>query len=244
MKISPPPFVREGGVLNAASFAASPAPLATGSMAIVFGAYLNAGPQVLSTSVGPDGKLVTSLGGTQITVNKVPAPILYSTSSQVSIQIPVEVAGQTTASVVVTVGGQSSGPRTINIAPTAPGFFTVNQAGTGEAVVVHEDGITPVTPQNPARRNEMVVFYLTGLGVLNPALGTGVPAGANFAAAPIALQFGNANAVIEYAGAAPGFVGLNQINARVPAGAPTGSVPVSISVGGSQANPVTVAIGQ
>ncbi len=244
MKVIPPPFVPVGAVLNAASFAASPAPLAPGSIAVVFGHYLNDGNQVLSTSIGPDGKVIASLGGTQITVNNVPAPILYSLPSQVSIQIPFEVAGQDTASVAVTVGGQTSIPRSINVAPTAPGFFTQNQAGTGEAIVVHEDGATLVTPQNPARRNEVVVFYLTGLGVLNPPLETGVPAGANAAAARISLMFGPANAVIEYAGAAPGFVGLNQINARIPAGAPTTrDVPVSIAVGGRQANPVIVPIG-
>lgn len=90
MKITPPPFVREGGVLNAESFAASPAPLAPGSMAVVSGAYLNNGSQALSTSIGPDGRVVTSLGGTQITVNNIPAPILSSIPSQVTIQIPDE----------------------------------------------------------------------------------------------------------------------------------------------------------
>lgn len=245
MKVIPPPFVPAGGVLNAASFAASPAPLAPGSIAVVFGAYLNEGTQALSPSLGADGKLTTSLGGTQITVNNVAAPILYSTPSQVSIQIPFEVAGQGTASVAVTVGGQTSAPRSINIAPTAPGFFTQNQAGTGEAIVVHENGVTLVTPQNPARRNEVVVFYLTGLGVLDPPLATGAPAGANSAAAQVSLMFGTSNAVAEYAGAAPGFVGLNQINVRIPADAPaTRDVPVSITVDGRQANPVVISIGQ
>jgi uncharacterized protein (TIGR03437 family) len=245
MKLIPPPFVPAGAILNGASFAASPAPLAPGSIAVAFGAYLNDGPQVLSTAIGADGKVVTSLGGTEIKVNDIAAPFLYSTAGQVSFQIPFEVAGQTAATVVVTVGGQTSGPRSINIAPAAPGFFTQNQAGTGEAVVVHEDGVSIVTPQSPAKRNEIVIFYLTGLGVLSPALGTGVPAAANTTAAQVSLQFGGANAVIEYAGAAPGFIGLNQINARIPGTAPiANNVPVSIIVGGRQANPVTIAIGQ
>ncbi|HUS08607.1 MAG TPA: SBBP repeat-containing protein [Bryobacteraceae bacterium] len=244
MKVVPPPFVAAGGVLNGASFA-SPAPLAPGSLAVVFGAYLNDGPQVLSTSLDTSGKVVTSLGGTSVLVNNVPAPILYSVSTQVAIQIPFELASQTIGVVTVGVGGQFSDGRGIGIAPAAPGIFTRNQAGTGEAIVVHQDGVTVVTPQNPAKRNEVVVIYATGLGVLNPALGTGVPAGANMAQAQMTIAFGAANGIIEYAGAAPGFVGLNQINARIPAGAPIASdVPISISVGGRTGNPVTVAIGQ
>ena len=244
MRVVPPPFIPQGAVLNAASFA-SPAPLAPGSMAIVFGAYLNNGPQVLSTSLGADGTVVTSLGGTRILVNNIPAPILYSISTQVAIQIPFELAGQTIALVVAQVGGQFSEGRGIGLAPAAPGIFTRNQAGTGEAIVFHQDGVTLVTPQNPAKRNEVVTIYGTGLGVLNPALGTGVPAGANLAQAQITIAFGNASGTIEYAGATPGFVGVNQINARIPAGAPIASdVPVSLNVGGRQANSVIVAIGQ
>jgi uncharacterized protein (TIGR03437 family) len=243
MKLIPPPFVPDAAVVNAASFAAPPAPLAPGSMAIVFGAYLNDGPQVLSTIIGQDGKVATSLGGTSITVNNVPAPILYSLNTQIAFQIPFEVAGQTTASVVVNVGGQSSVARTINIATAAAGIFTVNQAGTMDAIVVHSDGVTLVTPQNPARRGEVVVLYCTGLGVQNPALGTGVPAGASFTIAPVVLLFGVTNATIEYAGAAPGFVGLNQINATIPATSQTGNtVPLLLSVAGRQANVATIAI--
>lgn len=243
MRVIPPPFVPNGGVVNSASYTAHPAPLAPGSMATVFGAYLNDGPQVLSTIIGQDGKVATSLGGSSVTVNNVPAPILYSLSTQLAIQIPFEVAGQTTASLVVNVGGQPSAPRTINIAPAAAGIFTVNQAGTQDAIVVHSDGVTLVTPQNPARINEVVVMYVTGVGVLNPALGTGVPAGANVAVNPINLHFGVTPAVVEYAGAAPGFVGLNQINARISAGSQTGSaVPILFSVSGRQAIVATIAI--
>ncbi|MSO19837.1 MAG: hypothetical protein EXQ56_05125 [Acidobacteria bacterium] len=163
-----------------------------------------------------------------------------SPRAQVAVQIPFEVAGQTTASLVVTVSGQSSAPRTINVAPTAPGFFTLNQAGSGPAVVLHSDGATPVTAENPARLNEVVIFYLTGLGALSSPLETGAPAGGNPSAATATLTIGGIggsgiSAVVDYAGAAPGFVGLNQVNARIPANAP---------LGGRLSNQVTIPIGQ
>jgi uncharacterized protein (TIGR03437 family) len=166
----------------------------------------------LSPTTGADGKVATSLGGTEVLVNNIKAPILFSEG------------------------------RSIGLAPTAPGFYTQNNQGTGEVVALHQDGVTPVTRLNPAKRNEVVVLHLTGLGVLNPVVGTGVPAGANPVVAPVTLMFGTANGTVEYAGAVLGNVGRNQINARIPAGAPSGDVPVSITVGGRAANPVTIAI--
>jgi len=194
---------------------------------------------------GPDGKLTVELGGTQVSINNVPAPILYSTLRQVLIQIPFEVAGQSTASMTVTVAGQTSVARSINIAPAAVGIYTQTQTGTGDAVVMHEDGVTLITPENPAKRNEVVRFYVTGLGVLNPALATGAAAVENAATERVQMTIGAANAVIEYAGGLPDSVGMNQIQARIPVGAPTGSqVPVAITVGERSANPVVIAIGQ
>ncbi len=43
---------------------------------VVFWAYLNDGSNASSTSIGPGGKVVTTLGGSTVTVNNVPAPIL------------------------------------------------------------------------------------------------------------------------------------------------------------------------
>jgi minor extracellular serine protease Vpr len=48
---------------------------------------------------------------------------------------------------------------------------------------------------------------------------------------------------VEFSGLAPGYVGLYQVNAQVPAGAATGSaVPVVISIGGVASNTVTMAV--
>ncbi|MEP7362274.1 MAG: hypothetical protein ABI972_03395 [Acidobacteriota bacterium] len=63
------------------------------------------------------------------------------------------------------------------------------------------------------------------------------------AIALVALLSGNANATIQYAAAAPGFVGWNQINATIPATSQTGNaVPILLSVSGRQANVATIAI--
>ena len=49
--------------------------------------------------------------------------------------------------------------------------------------------------------------------------------------------------MVTYSGLAPGFAGLYQVNAQVPAGAPTGgTVAVAITIGGSTSNAVTIAV--
>ena len=68
-------------------------------------------PQQVETLTGQFKAIITSLGGTSVTVNNTPAPIFYSTLGQIGIQVPYEVVGQSTAQIVVTVAGQSSVPR-------------------------------------------------------------------------------------------------------------------------------------
>jgi uncharacterized protein (TIGR03437 family) len=241
-RIPPPPDVSVGGVVNNGSFAPNPAPLAPGAIAAVFGSNLNDGTIQLSSSFGGDGKLITALGGTSVTINGTAAPIFYSTMGQIGIQIPYEVAGQSTAQIVVSVAGQSSVARTFNIAPSAPGIFTANQQGTGIAAVLHQDGVSPITPQNPAHPDEVIIFFLTGLGALSPSVATGAPSGGNLSATAT-LTIDGVSAAVDYAGGAPGFVGLNQINARVPANTRTAeAIPVIVSIGGRASNTATVPV--
>jgi uncharacterized protein (TIGR03437 family) len=240
-KIPNPPEVSQGGVVNNGSFAPSPAPVAPGSIAAVFGTNLNDGTFVLASSFGANGRLTTTLGGASATVNDISAPMFYSTPGQLGIQIPFEVTG-TSATIRVTVSGQTSVPRTFSIDTVAPGVFTTTADGKGTAAVLHQDGVTPVTAQNPAKPNEVVVFFVTGLGVLAPPLATGEPSSLNRTGNPIVTIDGS-SAEILFAGAAPGFVGLNQINVRIPPNTRTGaSIPVLITASGKQSNAVTIPV--
>ena len=235
------PVASDGGIVNNASYAANPAPVAPGSIAAIFGTGLNNGSQVFSSSFGPDGKLVTALGGASVTVGGIPAPLFYSTSGQLGVQIPVELTG-TSAEVLVTVGGLTSQPRTVNLAPIKPGLFSVSQDGKGAAVCMHTDGVTPVNDFNPAKPNEVLIFYGTGFGSVTPPLLTGVPATLNQTATP-AVTIDGLSAQVQFSGIAPGFVGLNQINVVVPALARNAADPVVLSVGGVPANTVTLQVG-
>jgi uncharacterized protein (TIGR03437 family) len=57
------------------------------------------------------------------------------------------------------------------------------------------------------------------------------------------VTIGGVPATPSFAGLAPGWVGLYQVNVQVPANAPTGdAVPVTLSVGGAVSNQVTIAV--
>jgi uncharacterized protein (TIGR03437 family) len=230
-------------LVNNASFAASPAPVAPGSIAAVFGSNLNDGSTVLSSSFGPDGKLVTTLGGASVRINDVPVPVFYSTPGQLGVQVPFELAGQTLATVQATVGGQISVPRTIFINALAPGVFTANNQGTEAAAALHENGVTPVTAQSPARPGEIVILYATGLGVATPPLATGEPSTGNVTVATATVLIDGVAAEVQFSGTAPGFVGLNQINVRIPGSTRSAAdVPVALIVGGVSSNTATIAV--
>lgn len=239
----PRPEVNDGGVVNNASFVSGAMMVAPGSIAAVFGKNMNSGAAVPSSSFGADGKLVTSLGGGTVTINNIPAPLLYSTPGQLGIQIPFELAGQTSATIQIVVGGQSSPPRTIFLAPFAPGLFTLSQDGKGSVAALHQDGVTPITPEKPAKPGEVISLYGTGLGTLTPAVATGARSPANRTAAEATLTLDGVLAEVLFAGAAPGFVGLNQVNIRIPANVRLSpNVPLVLTIGGKQSNVVTVPV--
>ena len=247
-KFTPPgnsgPAVLEGGIVNNASFAVAPSPVAPGSISAIFGSGLNDGSVVTSSAFGPDGKLVTTLGGASVTVGGFPAPIFYSLSGQLGIQIPLELAGQTSAQVQVTVGGQTSVARTVNIRPESPGIFTQSQNGQGTALCVHQDGITVITPDNRAHPGETIICYATGLGAVSPALQTGQPSAGSQTVATPEVTIDGLPATVAYSGLTAGLVGFNQINIVVPGLARTNAAdPMTLKINNVAANNVTLPVG-
>jgi uncharacterized protein (TIGR03437 family) len=241
-----PPAVYDGGVVNAASFAPHPAPVAPGSIAVVFGNNLNDGTNAAARDFGPDGKLPIMLGGASVKINGTPVPLFSSIHTpsydQLTVQIPFELAGQASATVEVTVAGQTTAPRTFFVDMAAPGIFTVNQQGTGGGVLTHLNG-TAVSEQDPAHPNEVLIMYATGLGVLSPPLATGAPSAVNETAIPATVTVDGVFADVLFSGSTPGLVGLNQINLRIPQSTRSASnIPVVLSSGGKQSNTVTIAV--
>jgi uncharacterized protein (TIGR03437 family) len=174
-------------------------------------------------------------------------------------------AAQPTAStsVVVTANGIPSAAMAIPIVPQAPGIFTVPPNGLGNAVLVFvdpADGIAKIAapvaasatfgfPTAPIPRGQAGYFYATGLGVLSPQVADGdggeEPPVVNHFAAPLSvligsMQTGATPATVQFAGQAPGFPGVDQINIVIPQGVATGdAVPIQIQVLPGTASPAS-----
>jgi len=187
-----------------------------------------------SLATGPiaPGEIVTVFGSgfdatqTQLLFDGAAATLFYTSATQINALAPASLSANS-STVSVVVDGTSVAESSTPVVSAAPGIFTVT-SGTGQAAANNQDGSLN-SASNPALRGSVVSFYATGQG---SSTGT------------VTLTIGGYPAQLWYAGAAPGFPGLMQINAQIPGGflAP-GIQPVLLSIDGvgSQTG-VTVAI--
>lgn len=241
------PSVSDGGILNAASYMSSRLPggaIAQGSIFVVFGARM--GPASIAQAGFP---LPTTLAGTNVKVTSggqtLDCPLVYTLAGQLAAILP-STTPVGNATLTVTYNGATSTPRSFRVVSASFGTFSLNQAGSGPGVITNFESATsqPVnTALRAARPNQTLILYGTGLGPL--------PAGnADNSAAPavainqanVELYVGGRRANVAYAGRAPGFAGLDQINFVVPAGIEGCAVPVGIKIGNLVSNYTTIAI--
>ena len=227
------PTVSTNGVVNAASFAPQISP---GALATVFGGNF------ALTNAGAQSPLPTSVESVSVSVNGQLAPVLYVTPTQVNFQVPWETA-LGPATVTVAVNGGTSNAVTVNVLGAAPGLFSTS---SGQAIVQNSD-YTLNSPTNPAKVGSTIVAYLSGSGTVSPAVADG-------AIAPIgtlvylnsgsSATIGSSTAQVAFAGLAPGFVGLVQVNIVVPSGLQTGSYSLSVTIGSETSNSATISVTQ
>ena len=238
--------INEGGVVNNAAYTQAASAVAPGSLVAVFGSNFTDGRTCLPPACGPtltpERRIASVMAGTQVLVNGNPVPLLYTTPSQLGIQLPVDL-GAGMVSVQVLTGGRLSASRAVPIAPVAPGIFTQTADGRGPGVITHADG-SLVTAQNPATADEVLVIYATGFGKVTPGALTGtVATGRADAAQPTVVDVDHIAVVPEYAGLSGCCVGLNQVNFRLPRGVRSGAaIPLHLTVGGMKSNVVTIAV--
>jgi uncharacterized protein (TIGR03437 family) len=232
-----PPSIRPNlGVVDSASFAPVVAP---GGLATIFG-YNLADTSVRATGV----PLAGSLGGTEVTIGVLPAPLLYVSRSQINFQVPWELAGQSETTVVVTTAAGKSSTVRVNLSAIAPAIFTANGSGAGQGDVFTVQ-FQYAAAATPATRGKYVVIYSTGLGAVanQPATGATVSDASATAVETPTVTIGGVQASTNFAGLAPGYVGVYQINALVPATiTPGAAVGLSLSSGGMSSKTVTIAV--
>lgn len=146
---------------------------------------------VFGSSIGPttpvaydpaSQTLPTSLGGTSVLVNSVPAPLIYASASQINFIVPYQVAGQPAVALQVNTPAAAAMRRTLAVAPMTPSLATggatsypvcqgQTPAGSVEAIVLNQNG-TQNSCANPAPQGSRVAVFLNGTGVNVPG-GTG-----------------------------------------------------------------------
>ncbi len=226
------------------SSAASGMPVAAPeSIASAYGANL-ANATVTATSL----PLPTSLGGAVVKVKdsagvERQAPIFFASSTQVNYLIP---AGTAVGPATVTVGAATGSVRINSI---APGLFTANANGQG-APAATADLYTATGTVTP----EPVFQCSSGAGSCAPVpiplgsetdqvfltlYGTGIRGRSSVA--NVTCRIGGVDSPVVFADAQGGFVGLDQVNVRVPrilVG--RGEVDLILSVDGQATNTVRV----
>jgi len=233
--------------VSAASF--SGLELAAESIAAAFGQGL-----ATATEAATSVPLPTTLAGASVRVRdsagtERAAPLFFASPGQINYLIPTGTANGT-ANVSVVRDETVIAAGATQIATVAPGLFAANASGQGVAAAIvfrrRADGsesFEPVAQFNQAQ-NRFVAAPID-LGpetdqVFLLLFGTGYRSRASLAT--VACNIGGVAAEVLFAGEAPGLIGLDQANVRLPrALTGRGEVDVSLTVDGRVANTVTVA---
>jgi uncharacterized protein (TIGR03437 family) len=237
-------------VTNAASYATGS--ISPGEIITLFSSDSSIGPATAAgLALDSTGKVSTTIGGVQVTVNGFFCPMVFASASQVSAVVPYEIKGFASATVLVKFRGVSSNGVLVNVATTVPGVFTANASGTGPGAIANSNGSTNA-PSNPAARGDTVVVYLTGEGETSPF---GVTGKVTTVAAPpqpltpapllpVSVTVGGQPANWSFAGEAPSFVsGVMQLNVVLPTNIAAGEQAIVVSLGGNPSQQgVTVSV--
>ncbi len=221
------PSVNTGGIVNLGDYTA---PLAPGGMMAIFGKNLGSTQSATSP-------LKTLLGGVCVTLNGTPIPLAMTSTGQINAQVPLELAAGRYPLVIRSIDNQAaSAPSTITLTKYAPAVMI---AAKSQPTVFHSNG-GYVTAEAPAKRDETLTIYATGMG---PTHGGIVKTGQVSPSTPVAdtdpvqVFFGNpllkqSKMIVKSSHMVPGLVGVDEIQVTVPGFHTKGAaVPILIKVG-------------
>jgi len=234
-------YLNPTGIVNAASYAPFTAGVSDGELVTLYGANLAANT-VFASAV----PYATMLGGVQVLVNNVAAPIYYVSPTQISVLVPFETSSPVAQFQVIN-NGTVSNVVTELVNLTTPGVFTTpNFNGLGYGAVQHNADGTPVSPSSPAQPGEYVNVYLTGLGAVSPAIADGAApplSPLSYTSNTITADIGGVAATVAFGGLAPGLAGLYQVSLQIPSAAAAGDNTLGISGPDSSAMQALISIG-
>jgi uncharacterized protein (TIGR03437 family) len=223
--------------LSAASYKPT---LAPGEIAALFGLGLAA-----NTAIATEQPLPTTLANVRVLIDGQAAPLFFVSPTQINFQVPRNTAATTvvpsvssaTALIEVYSGNQLIRAGAFQIAPSVPGFFTINASGTGAAAAV--DAFTGArAPFNARQANGQPNI----IAVFGSGLGADVTDVEGNIAGNVQAIINGQPAPVSYAGRAPGFTGLNQLNIGLPEGIAPGTYTLVILRNGIPSREVTITI--
>jgi len=194
-----------GRVYPAAS-AVFPLSVAPGQFVAIYGDAL-AGSTATAASIN----YPTQLADTQVTVNGTAAQLYYVAPAQIDAIIPDGAPGLVRLTVQNTAGSH-----TVNVLVEAavPAIFTQNTSGSGPASAENaSNNYALVTGSAPLHGGDYLALFLTGLGATTKR-GDGL----DWANQQPTVTIAGRPCAVAYAGRAPGYAGLDQINCQVPTG--------------------------
>jgi uncharacterized protein (TIGR03437 family) len=168
--------------------------------------------------------LPTTLSDVRVTGNGVDLPLLYASEFQVNVQCP-QVAPGTPLTVVVEGPKGSSAPLSSTVQHTTPGIFSLDGSGRGQGAIViantatlamrHVDGI----PSQPVKAGDFISIFATGLGAVTANISSGqrTPLDTQVRLkAQVDVLVNGAATEVQFAGLAPGQIGMYQVDAMIP----------------------------
>jgi uncharacterized protein (TIGR03437 family) len=239
-----------GAVANVSAASYSATALAPEAIVAAFGSGL-----ATTTEAATGLPLPTSLAGTRVKIKDSTgvervAPLFFVSPAQINYQMP---PGTATGQVTVTVrsGNDSVAMGSAQVAAIAPALFTANANGQGVAAAVvlriKADGSSQfeaVAQFDPAQKKFVarpIDLSSTSDEVFLILYGTGIRSRSSLAS--VMARVGGAAVEVLYAGAQGDFVGLDQINLRLPSAlSGRGEVDVRVTVDGKEANFVRISI--
>lgn len=211
------PSYAANSVVNAADFQAGP--LAPNAIGTLYGKGLSYTTEALSAQDINGGLLPTVLTGTgvRVLIGGLAANVFYVSPTQINFLVPIMLTpGHTDIQVVL--NGITGPDIPLELAAASPALF---QLDPQTVIATRSDG-SLITSDAPAHRGDVVTLYATGLGDTIPPV---VYSTAAAKAAPLKrlsefqLMLDGLPldaSLILYAGSAPGFAGLYQINVQIP----------------------------
>lgn len=176
------PVIARGEIVSAAS--QTPLPFAPGSLIAIRGNGLT--DEAAAAIDDGETAAPTTLAGVELTVDGRPIPLLAVSPSEIRAQVPYDIDYSSSVSVALrwTDGvrsGRTSSPVAMPVRDVAPAIFAF--PGTPEpraAILLHRPESSPVTGEDPAFQDDVIVVLASGLGAVSAPDGNLPAAGKPF----------------------------------------------------------------